>query len=91
MVNPIQLPQLLAPHLAQFSPSQGSADPALWHHLPFSGLVGIGTAVELVPVDVLGLEVVRIWDVVEGIAVLLLTSVFCETVIVPGMQGEKTG
>lgn len=36
--------------------------------------------------DVLGLEVVRIWDVVEGIAVLLLTSVFCETVIVPDVS-----
>lgn len=92
LVDPIQLPQLLVPHLAQFSPSQGAGDLALWHHLPFSGLIGIGTAVELVPVDVLGLEVVRIWEVVEGsgVTVLLLISVFCETVIVPGMQGEKT-
>lgn len=71
----------------------GRRGPARWHHLPFSGLIGIETAVEWTPVDVPGVEVVRIWEVVEGsdVAVLLSTSVFIEVVIVPGIQGEETG
>lgn len=43
--------------------------------------------------DVLGLGVVRIREVGDGsdVAVLLLVSVLGEVMIVPGMQGEKTG
>lgn len=42
---------------------------------------------------VLGVEVIRVWEVVEGsdVAVLLSLSVPSEVVIAPGMQGEKTG
>lgn len=81
-----------------FAPSSilsvpGRRGPARWHHLPFSGLIGTETAVEWTPVDVLGVELVRIWEVVEGsdAAVLLSISVFIEVVIVPGIQGEETG
>lgn len=93
MVAPIPLPQLQAPHLAQSSPYQGGKAPGLWHHLPFSGLIGTGVAVERVLVDVLGVEVIRVWEVVEGsdVAVLLSLSVLSEVVIAPGMQGEKHG
>lgn len=48
-------------------------------------MIGTETAVEWMPVDVLGVEVVKIWEVVEGsnIAVLLSVSVLIEVVIVP--------
>lgn len=56
-------------------------------------MIGTETAVEWMPIDVLGVEVVRIWEVVEGsdVAVLLSISVFIEVMIVPGIQGEETG
>lgn len=51
-------------------------------------MIGTETAVEWTPVDVLGVEVVRIWEVVEGsdVAVLLSISVFIEVVIVPDVS-----
>lgn len=66
---------------AQASPSQGGEAPALWHLLPFSVLRETGAAVE-VPVEVLGVEVVRVLEVVEGsnVTVLLLLSVLSEVV-----------
>lgn len=51
-------------------------------------MIGTETAVEWMPIDVLGVEVVRIWEVVEGsdVAVLLSISVFIEVVIVPDVS-----
>lgn len=47
---------------------------------------------EWVPVEVPVVEVVRVWEVVEGSdAVLPLQSALCEAVIFPGRQGKKTG
>lgn len=49
------------------------------------GLLGTEVADERVPVDVLGVEVVRVWEVVEGgdVAMLLSLSVLSEVVIAP--------
>lgn len=51
-------------------------------------MIGTETVVEWMPVDVLGVEVVRIWEVVEGsdIAVLLSVSVLTEVVIIPDVS-----
>lgn len=51
------------------------------------GLIGTGTAVECLLVDVLGVDVVRVWEVVGGsdVVVLLWLPVLSEVVIAPGV------
>lgn len=89
MVDTIQLP-LQPPHLAPSSPAQGREALALWNHLPFPGLTGTGAAVEWVPVEVPGVEVVRVWEVVEGSdAVLPPLSALGEVVIFPGQARKE--
>lgn len=54
------------------------------------GLIGTGTAVECLLVDVLGLDVVRVWEVVDGSDVVLLwLPVLSEVVIAPGNAGRE--
>lgn len=90
MVDTIQLPQLQPPRLAPSSSSEGREALALWNHLPFPGLTGTDAAVEWVPVEVPRVEVVRVWEVVEGSdAVLPPQSAFCEVVLFSGQARKE--
>ena len=54
-------------------------------------MIGTGTAVECLLVDVLGVDVVRVWEVVGGsdVVVLLWLPVLSEVVIAPGHAGRE--
>lgn len=67
----VDLIELQHPHLAQISISQSGGAPPLQGHLPFSGLMGTGAAVECA-VDAAGGRVVSVWEVVDDSDVVLL-------------------